>query len=202
MTDNFEHFDAAVDNYWYPISHETHEIYFKGDGRFNRFFKYFLIFISAYFVIPGILFQVGGQNGGMGILILGLLIVLPLFSLLTGLIYGLYHKFSGLLALLAGYLWIPFAFFYFNYTALFYAFSYVFFVVVGEIVGVVIRKYSGKMSQADYDNIIAETVINVPVVKENCEDCVHEDCEDCCDDDYEHVAFEDDGVYDPEEQFD
>ena len=93
---------------------------------------YFIIFITFY-LIP-ILIQ--DTESGMFIL----LIVIPLITLITSIIYGLRNVFDFIYPLIVAILFIPTLFIYYNASAWTYILVYSMIAVIGELLGKTLQK--------------------------------------------------------------
>lgn len=93
---------------------------------------YFIIFITFY-LIP-ILIQ--DTRSGMFIL----LIVIPLITLITSIIYGLRNVFDFIYPLIVAILFIPTLFIYYNISAWVYIIAYSLIALIGEILGKTLQK--------------------------------------------------------------
>ena len=93
---------------------------------------YFIIFITFY-LIPILI-----QDTGSGMFIL--LIVIPLITLITSIIYGLRNVFDFIYPLIVAILFIPTLFIYYNISAWVYIISYSLIALIGEILGKTLQK--------------------------------------------------------------
>lgn len=93
---------------------------------------YFIIFITFY-LIPILI-----QDTGSGMFIL--LIVIPLITLITSIIYGLRNVFDFIYPLIAAILFIPTLFIYYNASAWTYILVYSMIAVIGELLGKTLQK--------------------------------------------------------------
>ncbi|MGN8659424.1 hypothetical protein [Catenibacterium mitsuokai] len=93
---------------------------------------YFIIFITFY-LIPILI-----QDTGSGMFIL--LIVIPLITLITSIIYGLRNVFDFIYPLIVAILFIPTLFIYYNISALVYIIAYSLIALIGEILGKTFQK--------------------------------------------------------------
>ena len=93
---------------------------------------YFIIFITFY-LIPILI-----QNTGSGMFIL--LIVIPLITLITSIIYGLRNVFDFIYPLIVAILFIPTLFIYYNASAWTYILVYSMIAVIGELLGKTLQK--------------------------------------------------------------
>ena len=95
---------------------------------------YFIIFITFY-LIPILI-----QDTGSGMFIL--LIVIPLITLITSIIYGLRNVFDFIYPLIVAILFIPTLFIYYNASAWTYILVYSMIAVIGELLGKTLQKKS------------------------------------------------------------
>lgn len=93
---------------------------------------YFIIFITFY-LIPILI-----QDTGSGMFIL--LIVIPLITLITSIIYGLRNVFDFIYPLIVAILFIPTLFIYYNISAWVYIIAYSLIALIGEILGKTLQK--------------------------------------------------------------
>lgn len=93
---------------------------------------YFIIFITFY-LIPILI-----QDTGSGMFIL--LIVIPLITLITSIIYGLRNVFDFIYPLIVAILFIPTLFIYYNASAWTYLLVYSMIAVIGELLGKTLQK--------------------------------------------------------------
>lgn len=93
---------------------------------------YFIIFITFY-LIPILI-----QNTGSGMFIL--LIVIPLITLITSIIYGLRNVFDFIYPLIVAILFILTLFIYYNASAWTYLLVYSMIAVIGELLGKTLQK--------------------------------------------------------------
>ena len=93
---------------------------------------YFIIFITFY-LIPILI-----QDTGSGMFIL--LIVIPLITLITSIIYGLRNVFDFIYPLIVAILFIPTLFIYYNISAWVYIIAYSLIALIGEIFGKTLQK--------------------------------------------------------------
>ena len=93
---------------------------------------YFIIFITFY-LIPILI-----QDTGSGMFIL--LIVIPLITLITSIIYGLRNVFDFIYPLIVAILFIPTLFIYYNISAWVYIIAYSLIALIGEILGKTLLK--------------------------------------------------------------
>nr|WP_279079076.1 hypothetical protein [Catenibacterium mitsuokai] len=93
---------------------------------------YFIIFITFY-LIPILI-----QDTGSGMFIL--LIVIPLITLITSIIYGLRNVFDFIYPLIVVILFIPTLFIYYNASAWTYILVYSMIAVIGELLGKTLQK--------------------------------------------------------------
>lgn len=93
---------------------------------------YFIIFITFY-LIPILI-----QDTGSGMFIL--LIVIPLITLITSIIYGLRNVFDFIYPLIVAILFIPTLFIYYNTSVWTYILVYSMIAVIGELLGKTLQK--------------------------------------------------------------
>lgn len=93
---------------------------------------YFIIFMTFY-LIPILI-----QDTGSGMFIL--LIVIPLITLITSIIYGLRNVFDFIYPLIVAILFIPTLFIYYNISAWVYIIAYSLIALIGEILGKTLQK--------------------------------------------------------------
>ena len=93
---------------------------------------YFIIFITFY-LIPILI-----QDTGSGMFIL--LIVIPLITLITSIIYGLRNVFDFIYPLIVAILFIPTLVIYYNISAWVYIIAYSLIALIGEILGKTLQK--------------------------------------------------------------
>lgn len=93
---------------------------------------YFIIFIIFY-LIPILI-----QDTGSDMFIL--LIVIPLITLITSIIYGLRNVFDFIYPLIVAILFIPTLFIYYNASAWTYILVYSMIAVIGELLGKTLQK--------------------------------------------------------------
>ena len=93
---------------------------------------YFIMFI-AFYLVPILI-----KDTGSGMTIL--LIVIPLITLITSLIYGLRNTFDFVYPLIVAILFIPTLFIYYNTSAWIYIIAYSVIAVIGELIGKILQK--------------------------------------------------------------
>lgn len=93
---------------------------------------YFIMFI-AFYLVPILI-----KDTGSGMTIL--LIVIPLITLITSLIYGLRNTFDFVYPLIVAILFIPTLFIYYNTSAWIYIIVYSVIAVIGELIGKILQK--------------------------------------------------------------
>lgn len=93
---------------------------------------YFIMFI-AFYLVPILI-----KDTGSGMTIL--LIVIPLITLITSLIYGLRNTFDFVYPLIVAILFIPTLFIYYNTSAWIYIIVYSVIAVIGELIGKILKK--------------------------------------------------------------
>ena len=94
---------------------------------------YYLVIFITFYLIPILI-----KDTGSGMFIL--LIVIPLITLITSLIYGLRNTFDFIYPLLVAILFIPTLFIYYNTSAWIYIISYSMIAVIGELLGKTLQK--------------------------------------------------------------
>ena len=94
---------------------------------------YYLIIFIAFYIVPMLI-----KDTGSGIFIL--LIVIPLITLITSLIYGLRNTVDFIYPLIVAILFIPTLFIYYNNSAWIYIFVYSMIAVIGELLGKTLQK--------------------------------------------------------------
>ena len=102
------------------------------DKKKKNWVYYFIIFITFY-LIPILI-----QDTGSGMFIL--LIVIPLITLITSIIYGLRNVFDFIYPLIVAILFIPTLFIYYNASAWTYILVYSMIAVIGELLGKTLQK--------------------------------------------------------------
>lgn len=93
-----------------------------------RLLLYAIPLAADFYLLPLLIQDTGSA-------MLPLLVVMPLLTLITGLVYGLRHGFSFLPALLAGVLFLPSLFLYYNASAWVYAPLYALITLLGVGLG-------------------------------------------------------------------
>lgn len=93
---------------------------------------YFIMFI-AFYLVPILI-----KDTGSGMTIL--LIVIPLITLITSLIYGLRNTFDFVYPLIVAILFIPTLFIYYNTSTWIYIIVYSVIAVIGELIGKILQK--------------------------------------------------------------
>ena len=94
---------------------------------------YYFIILIAFYIVPMLI-----KDTGSGMFIL--LIVIPLITLITSIIYGLRNTFDFIYPLLVAILFIPTLFIYYNISAWVYIIAYSLIAIIGEILGKTIQK--------------------------------------------------------------
>ena len=87
---------------------------------------YYLIIFIAFYLVPILI-----KDTGSGMFIL--LIVIPLITLITSIIYGLRNTFDFIYPLIVAILFIPTLFIYYNTSALVYVIAYSMIAVIVEL---------------------------------------------------------------------
>ena len=94
---------------------------------------YYLIILIAFYLVPMLI-----KDTGSGMFIL--LIVIPLITLITSLIYGLRNTVDFIYPLIVAILFIPTLFIYYNTSAWIYIIVYSVIAVIGELIGKILQK--------------------------------------------------------------
>ncbi|WP_295092252.1 hypothetical protein [uncultured Catenibacterium sp.] len=94
---------------------------------------YYFIILIAFYIVPMLI-----KDTGSGMFIL--LIVIPLITLITSIIYGLRNTFDFIYPLLVAILFIPTLFIYYNISAWVYIIAYSLIALIGEILGKTLQK--------------------------------------------------------------
>lgn len=94
---------------------------------------YYLIIFIAFYLVPILI-----KDTGSGMFIL--LIVIPLITLITSIIYGFRNTFDFIYPLLVAILFIPTLFIYYNTSALVYVIAYSMIAVIGELLGKTLQR--------------------------------------------------------------
>ena len=94
---------------------------------------YYLIIFIAFYLVPILI-----KDTGSGMFIL--LIVIPLITLITSIIYGLRNTFDFIYPLIVAILFIPTLFIYYNTSALVYVIVYSMIAVIGELLGKTLQR--------------------------------------------------------------
>lgn len=94
---------------------------------------YYLIIFIAFYLVPILI-----KDTGSGMFIL--LIVIPLITLITSIIYGLRNTFDFIYPLIVAILFIPTLFIYYNTSALVYVIVYSMITVIGELLGKTLQR--------------------------------------------------------------
>ena len=98
----------------------------------KNWINYFIILI-AFYIVPMLI-----KDTGSGMFIL--LIVIPLITLITSLIYGLRNTVDFIYPLIVAILFIPTLFIYYNISAWVYIIVYSLIALIGEILGKTLQK--------------------------------------------------------------
>lgn len=93
----------------------------------------YCIILIAFYIVP---MPIKDTGSGMFIL----LIVIPLITLITSIIYGLRNTFDFIYPLLVAILFIPTLFIYYNISAWVYIIAYSLIALIGEILGKTLQK--------------------------------------------------------------
>lgn len=94
---------------------------------------YYLVILIAFYIVPMLI-----KDTGSGMFIL--LIVIPLITLITSLIYALRNTVDFIYPLIVAILFIPTLFIYYNNSAWIYIFVYSMIAVIGELLGKTLQK--------------------------------------------------------------
>ena len=94
---------------------------------------YYLIIFIAFYLVPILI-----KDTGSGMFIL--LIVIPLITLITSIIYGLRNTFDFIYPLIVAILFIPTLFINYNTSALVYVIVYSMIAVIGELLGKTLQR--------------------------------------------------------------
>lgn len=94
---------------------------------------YYLIIFIAFYLVPILI-----KDTGSGMFIL--LIVIPLITLITSIIYGLRNTFDFIYPLLVAILFIPTLFIYYNTSAWVCVIAYSMIAVIGELLGKTLQR--------------------------------------------------------------
>lgn len=94
---------------------------------------YYLIIFITFYLIPILI-----KDTGSGIFIL--LIVIPLITLITSLIYGLRNTVDFIYPLIVAILFIPTLFIYYNTSAWVYVIAYSMISLIGELLGKTLQR--------------------------------------------------------------
>ena len=94
---------------------------------------YYLIILIAFYLVPMLI-----KDTGSGMFIL--LIVIPLITLITSIIYGLRNTVDFIYPLIVAILFIPTLFIYYNTSAWIYIIVYSVIAVIGELIGKILQK--------------------------------------------------------------
>lgn len=108
----------------------------KGDVLMDKIKKnwiYYFIILIAFYIVPMLI-----KDTGSGMFIL--LIVIPLITLITSIIYGLRNTVDFIYPLLVAILFIPTLFIYYNTSAWVYVIAYSMIAVIGELLGKTLQK--------------------------------------------------------------
>ena len=94
---------------------------------------YYLIIFIAFYLVPILI-----KDTGSGMFIL--LIVIPLITLITSIIYGLRNTFDFIYPLIVAILFLPTLFIYYDTSALVYVIAYSMIAVIGELLGKTLQR--------------------------------------------------------------
>lgn len=98
----------------------------------KNWINYFIILI-AFYIVPMLI-----KDTGSGMFIL--LIVIPLITLITSLIYGLRNTVDFIYPLIVAILFIPTLFIYYNSSAWVYVIAYSMIALIGELLGKTLQR--------------------------------------------------------------
>lgn len=101
--------------------------------KIKKNWVYYFIILITFYLIPILI-----QDTGSGMFIL--LIVIPLITLITSIIYGLRNVFDFIYPLIVAILFIPTLFIYYNISAWVYIIAYSLIALIGEILGKILQK--------------------------------------------------------------
>ena len=101
--------------------------------NFKKNWIYYFIILIAFYIVPMLI-----KDTGSGMFIL--LIVIPLITLITSIIYGLRNTVDFIYPLLVAILFIPTLFIYYNTSAWVYVIAYSMVAVIGELLGKTLQK--------------------------------------------------------------
>ena len=101
--------------------------------KIKKNWVYYFIILITFYLIPILI-----QDTGSGMFIL--LIVIPLITLITSIIYGLRNVFDFIYPLIVAILFIPTLFIYYNASAWTYILVYSMIAVIGELLGKTLQK--------------------------------------------------------------
>lgn len=94
---------------------------------------YYFIILIAFYIVPMLI-----KDTGSSMFIL--LIVIPIITLITSIIYGLRNSFDFFYPLFVAILFIPTLFIYYNISAWVYIIAYCLIALIGEILGKTLQK--------------------------------------------------------------
>ncbi len=94
---------------------------------------YLLVNFISFYILP---FLIKDTSSAMTIMLIGI----PLITLVTALCYGLKYNVNLNYALIVGLLFTPTIFIFYNYTAWFYSLAYALIVVVGNLIGNLLKQ--------------------------------------------------------------
>lgn len=112
------------------IIYHKEEIFME---KLKKNWIYYLIILITFYIVPMLI-----KDTGSGMFIL--LIVIPLITLITSLIYGLRNTVDFIYPLIVAILFIPTLFIYYNTSAWVYIISYSMIAVIGELLGKTLQK--------------------------------------------------------------
>ena len=102
-------------------------------NKIKKNWIYYLIIFITFYLNPIII-----KDTGSGMFIL--LIVIPLITLITSIIYGLRNTFNFIYPLIVAILFIPTLFIYYNTSALVYVIAYSMISFIGELLGKTLQR--------------------------------------------------------------
>ena len=102
-------------------------------NKIKKNWIYYLIIFITFYLIPILI-----KDTGSGMFIL--LIVIPLITLITSIIYGLRNTFDFIYPLIVAILFIPTLFIYYNSSAWVYVIAYSMIALIGELLGKTLQR--------------------------------------------------------------
>ena len=95
---------------------------------------YIIINILSFYLLPLFISDTGSA-------MLILLIIIPIITLVSSLVYGIKNKFNLVYCISIGIIFIPTIFIYYNSSATIYIFIYTFLALLGNYIGTLFSKY-------------------------------------------------------------